>query len=87
MRVQNLLMGENSKPPAGHLIVIRARAIVMPCDSDLYFRVHDNQLAVELMPYAELRPISSIWGHAAAFGVNPPDDQVVDAALRELLGS
>jgi len=59
----------------------------MPCDIDLYFRVRDNQLAVELMPHAELRPICSIWGHAAAFGVNPPDDRVIDTALRELLGS
>ena len=37
------------------------------------------------MPNAELRPIPSIWGHVAAFGVNPPDDEFIDAALRELL--
>src|SRR5713226_6905736 len=29
------------------LRAIRSRAIVMPCETDLYFRVRDNQLAVE----------------------------------------
>jgi homoserine O-acetyltransferase len=67
------------------LSAIRARAIVMPCETDLYFRVRDNQLEVELMPNAELRVIPSIWGHVAPFGVNPPDNEFIDTALRELL--
>lgn len=64
---------------------IRARAVVMPCETDLYFRVRDNELEVELMPNAELRPIPSIWGHAAGLGVNPSDNEFIDTALRELL--
>ena len=64
---------------------IRARAIVMPCETDLYFRVRDNELEVERMSNAELRPIPSIWGHAAGLGVNPADNQFIDRALRELL--
>jgi homoserine O-acetyltransferase len=32
-----------------------------------------------------LRPIPSIWGHAAGRGVNPTDNQFIDTALRELL--
>jgi homoserine O-acetyltransferase len=59
----------------------------MPCETDLYFRVRDNQLEVKLMRNAELRVIPSIWGHVAAFGVNPPDDEFIDAALEELLAS
>jgi homoserine O-acetyltransferase/O-succinyltransferase len=70
---------------AAALGAIRARAIVMPCETDLYFRVRDNELAVEHMPNAELCPIRSIWGHVAAFGVNPADDEFIDDALRELL--
>lgn len=70
---------------AAALGAIRARAIVMPCETDLYFRVRDNQLEVELMPNAELRPIPSIWGHAAALGMNRSDNEFIDAALRELL--
>jgi homoserine O-acetyltransferase/O-succinyltransferase len=67
------------------LKTISARAIVMPSVSDLYFRVRDNELEVAQMPNAELRPIPSTWGHAAGRGTNPPDNQFIDAALRELL--
>jgi homoserine O-acetyltransferase/O-succinyltransferase len=67
------------------LRAIRARAIVMPSETDLYFRVRDNQIEVEQMPNAELRPIPSIWGHAAGRGANPTDNAFIDAALRELL--
>jgi len=67
------------------LRAIRARAIVMPSVTDLYFRVRDNELEVEHMPNVELRPIPSIWGHAAGRGANPADNSFIDAALRELL--
>jgi homoserine O-acetyltransferase len=67
------------------LRAIKARAIVMPGETDLYFRVRDNELEVEQMPKAELRPIPSIWGHMAPFGVNPPDNEFIDTALKELL--
>src|SRR5262245_3591654 len=67
------------------LAAIRARAIVMPSQTDLYFRVRDNEIEVRHMPNAELRPIPSIWGHAAGRGTNPVDNQFIDAALRELL--
>jgi homoserine O-acetyltransferase len=70
---------------AAALRAIKTRAMVMPGETDLYFRVRDNELEVEQMPNAELRPIPSIWGHLAAFGVNPPDNAFIDAALRELL--
>jgi homoserine O-acetyltransferase len=64
---------------------IRCRAIVMPSQTDLYFRVRDNEIEVQQMPTAELRPIPSIWGHAAGGGANPADNQFIDAALKELL--
>jgi len=65
----------------GALRAIRARAIVMPCETDLYFRVRDNELEVAQMPNAELRPNPSIWGHAAGLGINPTDNAFIDAAL------
>jgi len=70
---------------AAALKAIKARAIVMPGETDLYFRVRDNALEVEQMLRAELRPIPSIWGHVAGLGVNPPDNAVIDRALKELL--
>jgi homoserine O-acetyltransferase len=72
---------------AASLAAIRARAIVIPCDTDLYFRVRDNQIEVEQMPNAELRPLISIWGHAAGLGVNRSDTKFIDTALRELLAA
>ena len=70
---------------AAALGAITARAIVMPGSTDLYFRVRDNELEVAHMPNAELRPIPSIWGHAAGRGLNPPDNAFIDDSLRELL--
>jgi homoserine O-acetyltransferase len=67
------------------LAAIKARAIVMPSETDLYFRVRDNELEVRHMRNAELRPIPSIWGHAAGRGTNPSDNRFIDAALNELL--
>ena len=64
---------------------IRARAIVMPAATDLYFRVADNELEVAAMPSAELRTIPSDWGHAAGFGMNPQDDRFIDDAIKEVL--
>lgn len=65
---------------------IAAQAIVMPCETDLYFTVEDNRREVARMPNAELRPIPSIWGHRAGNpAANPEDAAFIDAAVRELL--
>ncbi|MCH2279026.1 MAG: alpha/beta fold hydrolase [Vicinamibacterales bacterium] len=65
---------------------IRSRALVMPCDTDMYFRVEDNELEVAKMPNAELRVIHSMWGHAAGFpGQSPDDDMFIDGVVKEFL--
>jgi homoserine O-acetyltransferase len=67
---------------------IKARAIVMPGQTDLYFPPEDNEYEVKHMPNAECRPIPSIWGHSAGcMGISPPDEKFIDDALRELLAS
>ncbi|MCZ6772822.1 MAG: alpha/beta fold hydrolase [Proteobacteria bacterium] len=65
---------------------ITCRAIVMPGDTDLYFRVPDSAYEVSKMPNAELRPIESKWGHGAGFGIDTADNAFIDVALTELLG-
>jgi homoserine O-acetyltransferase/O-succinyltransferase len=67
------------------LRAIEARAIVLPSERDALFDPGDSAIEVEHMPNAELRVIPSSWGHLAGYGANPPDSEVVDAALRELL--
>ena len=65
---------------------IQARALIMPGDSDLYFPPEDSMYEVAHMPNAELRAFESIYGHFAASWLHPPDIEVHEAALRELLG-
>lgn len=65
---------------------ITAKAIVMPCETDLYFTVEDNRREVARMPNSELRPIPSIWGHRAGNpAANPEDAEFIDNAVKELL--
>ncbi len=65
---------------------ITADALVMPCETDLYFTVEDNRREVAQMPHAELRPIPSIWGHRAGNpSQNPVDAKFLDDAVRDLL--
>ena len=65
---------------------IRARAIVIPCNQDLYCPPEDNQIEVSMMPNAQCRPFDSPFGHCVASGNNEPKFQMaLDAAIRELL--
>lgn len=67
---------------------IKAKAIVMPGQTDLYFPVADSEYEVSKMPNAVLRPVPSIWGHfAGGPGTNPVDVQFIDKSLKELLAS
>ena len=65
---------------------IKAKAYVMPGQTDLYFPPEDSQVAN--MPNAKFLPVPSIWGHfAGGPGTNPDDVKFLDTALKELLGS
>jgi homoserine O-acetyltransferase len=67
---------------------IRARAIVMPCHTDLYFPPEDNAIEVNQMPNAELRVIQSLWGHCAGGpGYNATNTALIEATIAELLGN
>ena len=67
------------------LAAIKARAIVMPCQTDLYFPPEDSEIEVAHMSDAELRVIPSIWGLMAGSGLNPADATFIDTALGDLL--
>jgi homoserine O-acetyltransferase len=65
---------------------IEADAMIMPCETDLYFTVEDNRREVARMKRAELRPIPSIWGHRAGNPIASPEDAAfIDKAVIELL--
>ncbi len=70
------------------LAAIKAKAVVMPGRTDLYFPPEDSEYEVSKMPNAEFRAMPSIWGHfAGGPGLNPQDVEFLDKALKDLLAS
>ena len=68
------------------LQTIAARAIVMPCSTDMYFVPADNAAEVRAMQHAELRVFESPWGHCVASpGRVPAFQRALDEAAAELL--
>ena len=55
---------------------IKARVLLMPGDTDLYFRTADNEAELPFLATAALRPIPSIWGHRAGNPVANPADML-----------
>ena len=73
---------------AAALGAIRAQALIVPGETDLYFRVADNEWEMQHLPNAELRPIPSIWGHRAGNPRNTPQDAAfLRTAVAGLLAS
>jgi homoserine O-acetyltransferase len=71
---------------AAALGAIRARVLLMPGETDLYFPVADNAAELSHLRAAELRPIPSIWGHVAGAPANIPADRAfLRAAVRAWL--
>jgi homoserine O-acetyltransferase len=64
---------------------IRAKAVIMPGTTDLYFPPEDSQYETEQIPNAVFRPIESIWGHLAGRGIHEVDTKFIDDQLRNLL--
>jgi homoserine O-acetyltransferase len=71
---------------AAALAGIGARVLLMPSETDLYFRVADNAAELPHLRHGTLLPIPSIWGHRAGNPApNPPDAAFIRAAVRALL--
>lgn len=67
---------------------IKAKTLVMPGLTDLYFQVDDNAEEVPHIPQGKLLPIPSIWGHRAGNPIaNQDDERFLAKAVRELLAS
>ena len=68
------------------LRAIEARVLLMPGETDLYFRTADNAAELPHLAQAELRPIPSIWGHRAGNPVvNTADARFIKDAVRDWL--
>lgn len=68
------------------LKAIEARVLLLPGETDLYFRVADNAAELPHLRRAALRPIPSIWGHRAGNpSANPQDAAFLRQAVRDWL--
>lgn len=66
---------------------IRARTLVMPSATDLYFTPEDCAAEAALIPGARCLTIPSIWGHRAGNPYqNPADARFIKRAVEELTG-
>ena len=89
---QNADIGKTPGFDGDHLKALRsikAKAIVMPAEKDLYFPPEDEEYAVRHLSglEAQLRVIPGVWGHFAGGGVNPTDTKFIDDGLKELLAT
>ncbi|PZW45015.1 homoserine O-acetyltransferase [Humitalea rosea] len=68
------------------LAAITARVLLMPGETDLYFRVADNAAELAHLRAGRLVPIPSIWGHRAGNpATTPPDAAFLRAMVRDFL--
>ncbi len=67
---------------------IKAKALIMPSETDRYFGVAENAAEVVFLPTAELRPIPTIWGHLAGNpNGNEPDTAFLAQGVGDLLAA
>jgi homoserine O-acetyltransferase len=68
------------------LSAIKARVLLMPGSTDLYFRVADNEAELRHLRHGAIAPIPSIWGHRAGspFGI-PADLEFLTSHVRAWL--
>lgn len=64
---------------------IRARVLLMPGETDLYFPVADAEYESGIIPDATLVVIPSIWGHGAGAGRGPGDAEFLNQKITEFL--
>jgi homoserine O-acetyltransferase len=79
------LVGSQQVSLAQKLSELKTRILVMPCQTDQYFKWEASEKEVSLLEKAELAVIPSIWGHLAGSGCNPKDTQWMDDRITEFL--
>lgn len=64
---------------------IRAKAVLSPGETDLYFPPADMAWEAAHMPNAELRTIPGPWGHLSEAGIDPGCNEFLGNSIRALL--
>ncbi|KAJ3540142.1 hypothetical protein NM208_g5195 [Fusarium decemcellulare] len=79
------LCGPGDVPLQEALLQIKARVLLMPCQTDQYFRWEASEKESHSIPHATLKVIPSVWGHLAGLGVNEADKEWMDQAIADFL--
>jgi homoserine O-acetyltransferase len=67
---------------------IKAKVLLMPSATDLYFQTDDNRAELPHLKYGKLVEIPSVWGHRAGNpAANPEDAAFIDRAVEALLAA
>ena len=70
------------------LASIKAKVLLMPSATDLYFQTDDNRAELPHLKYGRLVEIPSVWGHRAGNPRDNPEDQAfIDKQVEALLES
>jgi homoserine acetyltransferase len=64
---------------------IEARVLLMPCETDQYFRPYVNEREAKSIKNAEVQIVPSIWGHIAGGGANSEDIEWMEKKIEDLL--
>ncbi|CAI6333722.1 unnamed protein product [Periconia digitata] len=67
------------------LTKLEAEVLLMPCETDQYFRPGPNKREAKSLKNAQVAVIPSVWGHIAGGGSNSTDTQWMDNRISEFL--
>ncbi|KAF2640735.1 alpha/beta-hydrolase [Massarina eburnea CBS 473.64] len=78
-------VGEGAASLEDVLKGIAARVLLLPCQTDQYFRPGPNYKESEHLKRGVVKVIPSIWGHIAGGGANPKDTEFIDGQITNFL--
>ncbi|KAF1942404.1 homoserine acetyltransferase family protein [Clathrospora elynae] len=64
---------------------IEAKVLLMPCETDQYFRPYVSQREVKSLKHGKVAVVPSIWGHIAGGGANQKDVGWMNGKISEFL--
>ncbi|KAJ4363971.1 hypothetical protein N0V83_009425 [Neocucurbitaria cava] len=67
------------------LQAIEARVLLMPCQTDQYFRPYASEREAQSLKHGTVHVVPSIWGHIVGGGANQEDSEWMDEKVRMFL--
>lgn len=69
------------------LRTIEARVLLMPCETDQYFRPYVSEREVKDLKHGEVAVVKSVWGHIVGGGASREDTRWMDGKIETFLRS